>query len=206
MKIINNRSILVDYVEPLKKNEYVQYAFAITVEAIKIVAVTCFLSLLAIKFVTPNSHLSRKVIYRIVVESPVVEEIIFRGFFLRGLRLLQEMANWSSNKQTEQFYRVHITALLFGLTHSLPLQAAFAYEGGVGYGYLTEKYETLSVTILAHGINNFIGVKFVTSTSLIQACGYLTAWVAQEIGFQILARYQAKNQKISPILNPSEGG
>ena len=69
------------------------------------------------------------------------------------------------DKQTKRTFRIHLAALIFAAAHlsnphpnkiSALTQFAWSYLGGVIYGHLTEKYDSLAPGILAHGINNLI--------------------------------------------------
>jgi hypothetical protein len=105
----------------------------------------------------------------VTVIAPLAEEVIFRGIIQRGIGIGQ----WGWNRfvlkrelteeelAIQRIWRVQVTAFVFGaahLTNPKPsaLQFVWCYVGGVTDGYLSEKYRTLSLSILSHGLNNIL--------------------------------------------------
>jgi hypothetical protein len=110
----------------------------------------------------------------ITVVAPLTEEVIFRGIIQHGIGLGQ----WGWNRfvikkelteeelAIQRTWRVQVTAFVFGAAHlrnSKPsaLQVVWSYFGGVTYGYLSEKYGTLSLSILSHGLNNILAMTMI---------------------------------------------
>ncbi len=171
MAPVNRVAFIENYVEPVILHRVCQIAFRVVVEIVKIVAAKMFLELLCRRFLLENANLSSQKIFLIVVVSPVVEEILFRGLLLGTIYLAQKADIGEREKRAQ---RVHISALFFAAAHlanphptitSALIQFTWCYMGGITYGYLTEKYHTLSVGILAHGFNNALVVAAVLSSS-----------------------------------------
>jgi len=81
----------------------------------------------------------------VVVIAPVIEEIVFRGFFYRVLRSRQGM--WVS---------IITSALIFGVIHIFPLYALNAFLLAIPLAYLYEKSNSLVPGIILHVFNNAI--------------------------------------------------
>lgn len=101
------------------------------------------------------------------VYGPFLEEIIYRGYLQRGIEFIQHSYNtcWKKNhlteteKKAQQIFRLRVSSFIFGISHifnSIPSiqQCITSGLGGMAYGYSSEKFQTLSLSILAHGINN----------------------------------------------------
>jgi len=82
----------------------------------------------------------------VVVAAPILEEIIFRGIILDGL-----LQKYSPSKS------IFISAFLFGFVHLNPWQFIGALIIGVFSGWVYYKTRKLSLSILIHMLNNFIG-------------------------------------------------
>ena len=78
--------------------------------------------------------------YTLVV-APMIEEIVFRGYVLKGLK---KYGNSSA---------IFISALLFGLYHANLIQMVFAFLMGLLLGYVAAEY-SVHLTILLHMANN----------------------------------------------------
>lgn len=75
--------------------------------------------------------------------GPVSEEIIFRGFVMRGF------------EKYGAPYAVVMSAVIFGLFHGNLIQSIFAGLVGLVLGYTTMKY-SIKWAVLLHVINNFV--------------------------------------------------
>ncbi len=75
--------------------------------------------------------------------GPISEEIIFRGFVMRGF---QKYGN---------YYAIFMSAVIFGAFHGNLIQSIFATVVGLIFGYVAMKY-SIKWSILLHIINNFI--------------------------------------------------
>lgn len=162
------------YIDPIIQHRACQVAFQIALEIVKIVAAKIFLDYLGKRLLNDASKMSPREVFIITVFAPVIEEIIFRGALLRGIHVMQKGWNHvqghelsEEEERTQQTFRVHLSALIFAAAHLLNphknvasalVQFTWTYFGGVTYGYLSEKYRTLSVNILAHGFNNSLAV------------------------------------------------
>lgn len=137
------------------------------IEAVKIVTAGLFLNYLTREVLNAKNSLA----VSMIIMAPICEEIVFRGIIQRGIALCQKAwCHYSGkgelkdeDKKVQQLFRVQISALLFASLHLfLPhqnylfkfLQFGWTYLLGVTYGYLSEKYATLSITMVAHGVNN----------------------------------------------------
>lgn len=118
---------------------------------------------------------------------PRYEEIRFRLLIPGGIWVSERLWNKFVYKDKpseralfiQKTIRIWISAALFGVVHTslgkyFPLASAntieieksfrsnllsftWTFVAGLNYGYLSEKYHTISLGILAHGLNNFIG-------------------------------------------------
>ena len=75
--------------------------------------------------------------------GPISEEIIFRGFILRGF------------EKYGKRYAIIISALLFGAFHGNLIQSIFAMLVGLVLGYIATEY-SIKWSIIIHIINNFV--------------------------------------------------
>ncbi|MBA3720987.1 MAG: CPBP family intramembrane metalloprotease [Parachlamydiaceae bacterium] len=147
------------------------------IEICSTVAATAFLYQVVVKrMLNPlASHTYRNSIPPIVVVGPVLEEVLFRQLLQGSLHMVQRFNNRFIAKKPpshqdlkiQEHFRVTVTAVIFGGVHlqnshknvfSAVKQFSLATLGGFSYGYLAEKYNTISLSILAHGINNAIAV------------------------------------------------
>ena len=155
------------------KETFVDYTVAIATskpvkEIISLVAVGVFLHYTSNWLCRGQPLLSTDRIWYMVVLAPVLEEYIFRGAMQRGIMILQGGADYFRNSNKKEFaeditrkqqvYRIHFTAAVFGLAHLsngyTMIQCFSCYFVGVGWGYLSEKYSSLALPILLHGIHN----------------------------------------------------
>ena len=172
---IPNKQTFLEYMEPVLQNPVYKGTSAVIVEMVKIIAAKIFLEFLARRFLNNvSSEYPVKQVYMITIFAPIAEEILFRGFLLQGIHLAQIGRNYlygleltDEDFASQQVFRVHLSAIIFGALHlmnpheraaSALVQFTWSYFGGVAYGYLSEKYGTLSVSILAHGMNNTLAV------------------------------------------------
>jgi membrane protease YdiL (CAAX protease family) len=145
-------------------------------EAVKVAGASVFLKITSEYLFHSNSKLNAWKIYRLTTFSPTVEELYFRGIILPTVCLFQYgilklafkyeiISEETKNKITRgQRIPIHLTALFFAYLHHILVptrqswdeQFIWSYTGGVIYGSLAEKYQTLSLSILAHGMNNFV--------------------------------------------------
>ena len=80
------------------------------------------------------------VFYTLVI-APITEEIIFRGYLLKGL------------KKYGNSVAILTSALLFGLYHANLIQMVVAFLMGLLFGYVAAEY-SVHLTILLHMVNN----------------------------------------------------
>jgi membrane protease YdiL (CAAX protease family) len=174
MEAPQNIQVIDRNVQPLIYNPAIQFVFRAVVEVVKVVAAKLFLEFLGRQFLNNASKVAPREVFVITVFAPVVEEILFRGILLRGIHSVQKGWNYLKGKElsekdvkAQQIFRVHLSALIFAAAHltnphktvtSALIQFSWSYFGGVTYAYLSEKYRTLSVNILAHGFNNCLAV------------------------------------------------
>lgn len=84
------------------------------------------------------------VLFVIGVLPAIFEEILFRGFLLKGLRSFGEVG------------AVLLCGGLFALFHQNPAQTLYQFCCGVAFAYVALKSESVLPTILSHFINNAI--------------------------------------------------
>ncbi|PWG01075.1 CPBP family intramembrane glutamic endopeptidase [Levilactobacillus bambusae] len=110
-----------------------------------------------LKLMSSNHFILGAMAVSSVVFSPVVEELIFRGFLMDGLF------------GSSQFWTPIITSgILFSLAHSSTTIASFllyAVMGGI-FAYVYRRTETITSTIYMHAFNNFIAMLMMVITLL----------------------------------------
>lgn len=84
---------------------------------------------------------------KVALLPAVCEEFFFRGFILTAL--LQKIKPWPA---------ILLSSLLFAIFHINPIFVAFYLVIGIGFGWIFVRYHNLGLSILAHLINNAIGV------------------------------------------------
>ncbi len=88
---------------------------------------------------------------KVAVIAPIVEELIFRGIILQGLR-----RNYNS------FVAVFMSALLFALYHLNPWQFPATFILGLLLGAIVLKTNSVVLSILGHSINNLLVLLSIT--------------------------------------------
>lgn len=83
-----------------------------------------------------------------VIVAPIVEEVLFRGLLL-----------FSSGEQQTSWFRVIISALLFGLVHNpTNISSFYTYVGmGFVFSYAGKRTESLEGSMIYHFLNNLMG-------------------------------------------------
>jgi membrane protease YdiL (CAAX protease family) len=165
-------------------------------ESVTVVATAIFISMMTQRLLVPLAPSRSNFIRTTVVSAPVLEEIVFRVGLHEGIHLMQSFKNRFISKhppssqelQNQKIFRIWVGALIFGAAHlsnghktftSALTQFSLSTAGGLVYGSLKEKYNTIAVGILAHSLNNGLaclamitvnkpGMEMVTATSL---CG-----------------------------------
>ncbi len=88
---------------------------------------------------------------KVAVVAPVVEELIFRGIILQGLR-----------RNYNAFVAVFMSALLFSLFHLNPWQMPATFILGLLLGWIMVRANNIILSILGHSINNFLVLLSIT--------------------------------------------
>jgi hypothetical protein len=200
---VNHIHFIKNYIDPVIHHPVSQLAFRMVVEVVKIVAAKMFLEFLGKHFLNQvASKITPREVRFATVFAPVVEEIIFRGILLRGIQLMQKAWNWNyyrddltnEEEAAQQKFRVRASALIFAAAHlmnphknihSALIQFTWAFIGGISYGYLSEKYKTLSVGILAHGLNNSLAVAMGMYPGHVRV--FLSAVIVNKVSAYVLA-------------------
>jgi membrane protease YdiL (CAAX protease family) len=167
--LLLNKPLYTDYIKPVAI-----CARLVVAEVIKCVAVNYFLELSILKLFgqAKKVTLAYSIVRTHVVIAPRAEEILFRGIIQQGLKLCQR--KWHSlnylkkaspeEQKIKKRVRIAVAAALFSMSH-LNRQASFnsnliklsvTFIAGMNYGFLSEKYCSLSLPILAHGVNNLL--------------------------------------------------
>ncbi len=89
--------------------------------------------------------------FKVVVVAPVIEELIFRGIILNGLR-----------KNYPAITAVFISALLFSLFHLNPWQMPATFVLGLLLGWIVLRTRNILLAIIGHAMNNFLVLFIVT--------------------------------------------
>src|SRR5580658_4073943 len=168
----NDRELL-DFVIRSCIVDFVKTAYSVIVEIVKIVAATCFLTYISGSYLSPTRRVTRLEIEEIVIIGPVLEEFLIRGLLQRGIGLGQKYWNeyvlkrelTSNEIKVQTLFRIQLSAIIFAALHLLNphetrtnamIQLTWSYIGGMVCGLTSEKYGTLSISIIAHGLNNGI--------------------------------------------------
>ncbi len=88
---------------------------------------------------------------KVVIIAPVIEELIFRGIVLHGLR-----KNYSATTA------VLVSAILFSLFHLNPWQMPATFVLGVLLGWLMIRSNNILLAILGHSLNNLMVLLTIT--------------------------------------------
>ncbi len=86
----------------------------------------------------------------VAVLIPIVEELIFRGFFYETIKMI------ANDK-----FAIIITSIIFAIAHWDLRQGIYAFFAGIFLGYIKYKYRKLVYTIWMHLLMNFASVVFV---------------------------------------------
>jgi uncharacterized protein len=89
--------------------------------------------------------------FKVAVIAPVIEELIFRGLILHGLR-----------KNYHGVTAVLVSALLFSLFHLNPWQMPATFVLGVLLGWLMIRTNSILLAILGHSVNNLLVLLTIT--------------------------------------------
>ena len=83
----------------------------------------------------------------VMLIAPISEEIAFRGVMLKKL------------KESFGFVGcVTVTTVLFGIMHLNPMQSIYVLPMGVMFAYVAYKYDSVIPAIIAHILNNCVGM------------------------------------------------
>jgi membrane protease YdiL (CAAX protease family) len=89
--------------------------------------------------------------FKVAVIAPVIEELIFRGLILHGLR-----KNYTTTTA------VVVSAILFSLFHLNPWQMPATFVLGLLLGWLMMRTNSIFLAILGHSLNNLIVLLTIT--------------------------------------------
>ncbi len=95
---------------------------------------------------------------KVAVVAPIVEELIFRGLILKGLR-----------RNYNAFTAVFMSALLFALFHLNPWQFPATFVLGLLLGWIMIRTDNILLAILGHSVNNFLVLISITFWQEIQS-------------------------------------
>jgi len=96
-----------------------------------------------------------------LILAPIFEEIIFRGYILKGF-----LSTYSSRKA------IIASAIIFGLVHFYPHQIIGAIPLGLFFGWVYYKTRSIGITIILHFFTNLTGL--------------ITGWLHFEFGNQTI--------------------
>ncbi|SHE78234.1 hypothetical protein SAMN05444274_102382 [Mariniphaga anaerophila] len=89
--------------------------------------------------------------FKVAVIAPIIEELIFRGLILHGLR-----------KNYHGITAVIVSALLFSLFHLNPWQMPATFVLGLLLGWLVLRTKSILLAILGHSLNNLMVLLTIT--------------------------------------------
>ncbi|WP_068466904.1 CPBP family intramembrane glutamic endopeptidase [Candidatus Protochlamydia phocaeensis] len=181
-------SFTARYVYPVISHPLSRQIYRIVAEAVKIVASVAFLDMMVKRLFNKDNGVDLRLSLFLAVSGPIFEEIFFRGVIQGGIALCQ--TGWhkfvvrreptEDELRIQRTVRVRLSAVIFTFTHLINLrsnvtykliQMAFCYTSGLAYGYLSDKYKTVSFSILGHGFHNIISIYIRSGpTSLRRLC------------------------------------
>lgn len=157
------------HIYPLADYKLIQWPFKIAVELSRIEA-TALVIIFGQYFIMGPTFLNDN--FKATIFAPFSEEFFFRGFLLGGsyqlykkLIQVREKSEEPNVSRMEKMYLIFANAIVFGLCHASNkhltfqnklVQCAWTVFGGISYGLLCDKSETLSFSIVVHSINNTI--------------------------------------------------
>jgi hypothetical protein len=86
-------------------------------------------------------------ILSVLMLAPIFEEIIFRGYILKGF-----LSTYPSRKA------IIASAIIFGIVHFYPYQIIGAIPIGLFFGWIYYKTRSLGITIILHSFTNLIAL------------------------------------------------
>lgn len=93
----------------------------------------------------PNGAFQIFVLFFVMAVLPAIcEELIYRGFVLRGLSDFGKTG------------AIVVSSIAFGLMHGTVQQIPFAFAIGLFLGYISLRFKSLILPVILHFINNFI--------------------------------------------------
>lgn len=109
----------------------------------------------------------------VVIMAPVMEELLFRGLFLKGFLT-----------HTGKTKAIIWSAVLFGFAHLNPWQFMVAFIAGLLFGWWYAETKSLLPGMIGHAFHN--GFPFVLAAINLQIPGYTIAGEFQPLWFNIL--------------------
>ena len=114
--------------------------------------ITYFLNLIGIPIADinsaipmPNGIFETVLLFFVMAVLPAIcEELIYRGFLLRGL------------SEYGRVGAIVVSSIAFGLMHATVQQIPFAFAIGLFLGYITLRFKSIVLPMILHFINNFI--------------------------------------------------
>lgn len=88
--------------------------------------------------------------FPILIQAPLIEEIIYRGVIVTSLRACWGESAWKN------FFAAAVSGLLFSIVHGLghPLYYGVYFLIGLAFAYLYQRTRSLTSVIIAHGVYN----------------------------------------------------
>lgn len=108
-------------------------------------------------------------VYSVII-APVTEELLMRGFVQKNL------------SRVGQHFGIITTALLFGVWHENVAQFLLAFMGGLFFGYIAAKHDSLVPSIICHMAVNLVAEVF----SLCSDFGWTTAETVLDLVYFLL--------------------
>ena len=93
--------------------------------------------------IDPSVKGSFFIMFNLVIVGPIVEELLFRGLFLRSLA------------QYGRTYAIVVSSILFGMYHASLIENGYAFVVGIVLAYITLRY-SIKWAIIIHCLNNMI--------------------------------------------------
>lgn len=86
-------------------------------------------------------------LFNLIIISPIFEEILFRGMIFNSLK-----------KNIDIVVAIVLQAFIFSVVHGNIIQFIYAFLGGIIYGIIYFKTNSLVAPMLMHIIGNFVGI------------------------------------------------
>ena len=108
--------------------------------------------------------------------TPIIEEIIFRGFFYDSVKYV-----------SNDIIAIILTSIVFGIFHSDFQQILYAFIVGIVFGYIRYKFNSVNYTILMHAIMNTTSLVLLPEIEKLNTIGSIIYVLIISIGILVFS-------------------